>query len=82
MLEVVLVGLGVPEMRNTITGLQQQNSVLQQQIQNLHIQTEQVSNDLQTNSTTLERLEQQQTEQVNKIEEKVTKSVEGSLQKV
>jgi septal ring factor EnvC (AmiA/AmiB activator) len=53
MLDVVSVGLGVPEMRETINTLQQRNEVLQQQVQELHGKTDSITSSMDTVQTTL-----------------------------
>jgi uncharacterized protein YoxC len=79
MLDVVSVGLGVPEMRETINALQQRNEVLQQQVQELHDKTDNVVTSVESVQTAVTRIEQHQEEQTASWEEKMQQAVDAAV---
>jgi uncharacterized protein YoxC len=79
MLDVVSVGLGVPEMRETINALQQRNEVLQQQVQELHGKTDNVVTSVESVQTAVTRIEQHQEEQAASWEEKMQRTVDAAV---
>jgi hypothetical protein len=78
-LDMVSDGLGVSEMKQTITTLQEQNYKMAQQMQELQNQTEKVSLEVTATHESINRMEQQHDAQVKTLEEKVTQSVTVSV---
>jgi hypothetical protein len=80
-LDMVSAGIGVLEMKRTITTLQEQNCEMAHQMQELQNQTEKVSLEVTATNESINRMEQQQEEQVKTLEEKVDQSVKNSVSK-